>query len=61
MNEELKFLRKLKKNRGVGGLRLVGGFRVNVVNTMLGLGGDVGYEECEPRIEGSVQKGIVQY
>ena len=25
------------------------------VNVMLGVGGDVGYRECEPRIEGIVQ------
>ena len=25
------------------------------VNTMLGVGGDVGYGRCEPRIEGIVQ------
>ena len=25
------------------------------VNTMLGVGGDVGYGGCEPRIEGIVQ------
>ena len=25
------------------------------VNAMLGVGGDVGYGECEPRIEGIVQ------
>ena len=30
------------------------GVRVDV-NPMLGLGGDVGYGECEPRIEGIVQ------
>ena len=30
---------------------------------MFGVGGDVGYGGCEPRIEGIVQctKGIVQY
>ena len=28
---------------------------------MFGVGGDVGYGGCEPRIEGNVQKGIVQY
>ena len=27
----------------------------------LGVGGDVGYVGCEPRIEGIVHKGIVQY
>ena len=31
-----------------------GGVRVDV-NTMLGVGGDVGYGGCEPRIEGIVQ------
>ena len=31
-----------------------GGVRVDV-NTMLGVGGDVGYGRCEPRIEGIVQ------
>ena len=30
------------------------------VNAMLGVGGDVGYWGCEPRI-GGIQKGIVQY
>ena len=29
------------------------------VNAMLGVGGDVGYGGCEPRIEG--KKGMVQY
>ena len=36
--------------RGVGGA----GVRVDV-NAMLGVGGDVGYGGCEPRIEGIVQ------
>ena len=36
-----------------GGVGLVG-FRVDV-NAMLGVGGDVGYGGCEPRIEGIVQ------
>ena len=59
-----------KKNRGglegrgqVGG-RFGGGGGVRVdVNAMLGVGGDVGYGVCEPRIEVlyNVQKGIVQY
>ena len=31
-----------------------GGVRVDV-NAMLGVGGDVGYWGCEPRIEGIVQ------
>ena len=60
VNEELKFLGKYtKKNRGgVGrgvrwGVGLVG-VRVDV-NAMLGVGGDVGYGGCEPRIESIVQ------
>ena len=32
----------------------MGGVRVDV-NAMLGVGGDVGYGGCEPRIEGIVQ------
>ena len=40
---------------GVGwGVKLVGRVRVDV-NAMFGLGGDVGYGGCEPRIEGIVQ------
>ena len=43
------------------GVRVGGVGRVRVVvNAMLGVGGDVGYGRCEPRIEG-IQKGIVQY
>ena len=38
----------------MGGVGLVGGIRVDV-NAMLGVGGDVGYGGCEPRIEGIVQ------
>ena len=41
-----------------GGVRWggVGGAGVRVdVNAMLGVGGDVGYGGCEPRIEGIVQ------
>ena len=34
--------------------RVGGGVRVDV-NAMFGLGGDVGYGRCEPRIEGIVQ------
>ena len=68
VNEELKFLGKFTKNSGGGG---GGGGRgggwgeggpdkkgsgVGVdVNAMLGVGGDVGYGGCEPRIEGIVQ------
>ena len=48
VNEELKFLCV------GGGVGLVGGVRVDV-NAMLGVGGDVGYGGCEPRIEGIVQ------
>ena len=39
---------------GGGGGRVGGGVRVDV-NAMLGVGGDVGYGGCEPRIEGIVQ------
>ena len=38
---------------GGGGGRVVGAFRVDV-NAMLGVGVDVGYGGCEPRIEGIV-------
>ena len=44
VNEEL---------RGSGGGSGWWGFRVDV-NAMLGVGGDVGYGRCEPRIEGIV-------
>ena len=64
VNEELKFLGKFtKKKIGVGGSggEWSGGGgsgwwgdRVDV-NAMLGVGGDVGYGGCEPRIEGIVQ------
>ena len=43
-----------KKNRGGGGGGGVG-LVVGDVNAMLGVGGDVGYGRCEPRIEGIVQ------
>ena len=39
---------------GGGGVQVVGGVMVDV-NAMLGVGGDVGYGRCEPRIEGIVQ------
>ena len=64
VNEELKFLGRFTKENGGGGRqqrgsggggRVGGGVRVDV-NAMLGVGGDVGYGRCEPRI-----KGIVQY
>ena len=63
VNEELKFLGKFTKKIGGGGsveegvswgVGLVGGVRVDV-NAMLGVGGDVGYGGCEPRIEGIVK------
>ena len=57
VNEELKFLGKFtKKNRWgrEGGVKWGGGVRVDL-NAMLGVGGDVGYGRCEPRIEGIVQ------
>ena len=47
-----------KKKLGGGGVGSggsgCGGVRVDV-NAMLGVGGDVGYGGCEPRIEGIVQ------
>ena len=47
-----------KKKSGAGGCReggqLGGGGQVDE-NAMLGVGGDVGYGGCEPRIEGIVQ------
>ena len=59
---EVFFLENSQKNRG-GGVERGGGqvggsgwwgVRVDV-NAMLGVGGDVGYGGCEPRIEGIVQ------
>ena len=38
----------------MGGLVGRGGVRVDV-NAMVGVGGDVGYGGCEPRIEGIIQ------
>ena len=57
-----KFTKKIRRGGGVGrGGGQVGGLgwwgggvRVDV-NAMLGVGGDVGYGGCEPRIEGIVQ------
>ena len=49
VNEELKFLGRVAR-----GVSVAGGVRVDV-NAMLGVGGDVGYGGCEPRIEGIVQ------
>ena len=54
VNEEFKFLGKFTKKNGGGSGWLGGGVRVDV-NAMLGVGGDVGYGGCEPRIEGIVQ------
>ena len=53
VNKELKFLGKFTKNAGEGGGGVV--LVVGDVNAMLGVGGDVGYGRCEPRIEGIVQ------
>ena len=68
VNEELKFLLKFKKKFGGGGGRGGGGGGGQVggsgwwggwarvdVNAMLGVGGDVVYGGCEPRVEGIVQ------
>ena len=38
-----------------GGVGLVGGWVRVDVKAMLGVGGDVGYGGCEPRVEGIVQ------
>ena len=66
VNEELKVFVKIQKKKKlwggrVGGVRWGGGSgwwgewaRVDV-NTMLGVGGDVVYGGCEPRVEGIVQ------
>ena len=62
VNEVLKFLGKFTQKKFGGGGRAGGqvggsgwwGVRVDV-NAMLGVGGDVGYGGCEPRIEGIVQ------
>ena len=43
-----------KKKSGGGREGSGGGVRVDL-NAMLGVGGDVGYGGCEPRIEGIVQ------
>ena len=52
------YIRAPHRHRGGGlggeGVGLVGGVRLDV-NAMLGVGGDVGYGGCEPRIEGIVQ------
>ena len=44
----------VRRGGGQVGVGLVGGVRVGV-NAMLGVGDDVGYGECELRIEGIVQ------
>ena len=54
VNEELRKIHKKKKFGGGGGSGWWGGVRVDV-NAMLGVGGEVGYGGCEPRIEGIVQ------
>ena len=63
VNEEMKFLRKFTKKRFLGVFGLggqVGGGRVGGggqggCERNVGGRGDVGYGECEPRIEGIVQ------
>ena len=64
VSEELNFFLKIKKKiwggGGVGGGEVGGsgwwGGWVRVdVKAMLGVGGDVGYGGCEPRVEGIVQ------
>ena len=59
VNEELifwgKFTKKIGWGRGSGGGGQVCGVVRVDVNAMLGVGGDVGYGGCEPRIEGIVQ------
>ena len=66
VNEELFFFVKIKKKkiggggvggRGgqVGGSGWWGGWVRMAVKAMLGVGGDVGYGGCEPRVEGIVQ------
>ena len=62
VNEELKFLWKFKKKKNwggrggqVGGSGWWGGWVRMYVNAMLGVGGDVGYGGCEPRVEGIIQ------
>ena len=56
VNVEVKFFCENSKKKIVGGrgVRWWGGFRVDV-NAMLGVGGDMGYGGCEPRIEGILQ------
>ena len=48
------FVKIQKKNLG-GGVRWVGWWARVDVNAMLGVGGDVVYGGCEPRVEGIVQ------
>ena len=61
VNEELNFFVKIKKKKnfffwgGGGGSGWWGGWVRVDVKAMLGVGGDVGYGGCEPRVEGIVQ------
>ena len=62
VNEELEFFVKIQKKNiflGVGGSGggsgWLGGWARVDVNAMLGVGGDVVYGGCEPRVEGIVQ------
>ena len=50
----IKVFVKIKKKMGGGSGWWDGGVRVDV-NAMWGVGGDVGYGGCEPRVEGTVQ------
>ena len=54
--QRIEVLGKIHKKKFGGGGGGGGGGKGGVdVNAMLGLGGDVGYGGCEPRIEGIVQ------
>ena len=58
VNEELNFFVKNKKKNNFffwGGGGWWGGWVRVDVKAMLGVGGDVGYGGCEPRVEGTVQ------
>ena len=55
VNEELKFVGKLKKKLGEGGGQVGGRVCGEGCERNVGGRGDVGYGRCEPRIEGIVQ------
>ena len=54
INVFVKIQKKIWGGSG-GGVGLVGWVARVDVNAMLGVGGDVGYGGCEPRVEGIVQ------